>query len=100
MITVIVGPRGSGKTTLALGLMTSLYGIRSNIATLLDEYEDGKAYYIQSPIDITRGWSRGIRPVNIKKELEFKQPVIITTRELSSELESLATYIIRTERKP
>lgn len=96
MITVIVGPRASGKTTVALALMIARHGLRTGNVVLFDEYENGMAYVAAGIEGLTTAWRHG------KQQIQFTDApryVYITTRELTPELEARATFIIRTESK-
>lgn len=96
MITVIVGPRSSGKTTVALALMTTLHGLCDNDIILFDEYEEGLAYITMGIEGLNAAWRRGKQPARF---MDTPKYVYVTTRELTSELEAVAAFIIHTESK-
>lgn len=96
MITVIVGSRSSGKTTIALSLMAAMHGLRANDTMLFDEYENGVAYITMGIEGLNAAWRRGKQQARF---MDTPQHVYVTTRELTPELEAVATFIIHTESK-
>lgn len=109
MITVISGPRGSGKTTIALGLANALHGFRSEYACLIfdelsqDPYEESsyKVYPVTSPMGIKYAWGKGKKAVTWDMIGEYVNSgcnVFITCQELYPELEKIANFIIHTHK--
>lgn len=103
-VTVIVGPRGSGKTTIARGLV--LLNRRRDLRTrVIEEYENESAFVIDDSEKVFDSWWTGgkkevaLSSLHMKAERDGFAHVVITTQELNQMLELIATSILHVDNK-
>lgn len=100
-VTVIAGPRASGKTTITRAMVEHFSKTDWPIL-VVEEYKDGEGYVITNPKDPEKMnmWflRANKKSINLDRLRERDGIVIITALQLTPELENAARSIFRTNR--